>query len=214
MTDYLNPHRIYPDDISRRIDTPPGFDSVRTPVKNQRGSADKTKEGKNMAIYKSSEMLKEICENKGIEWKSTYAGALGKLLEIFDSEVADSLLQKADERLAAIENTAEIVNKKMRQEQEETHERKKELSALLARADKTIEAYEAIKDNQLKDSKNIETVTLFRQLLQSGRDVFGTDAMTDGAIASLCNAASYIVWRDIMGPKNEENAYKNGYRRI
>ena len=44
MTDYLNPHRIYPDDISRRIDTPPGFDSVRTPVKNQRGSADKTKE--------------------------------------------------------------------------------------------------------------------------------------------------------------------------
>lgn len=29
MTDYLNPDKIYPDDISRRIDTPPGFDSVR-----------------------------------------------------------------------------------------------------------------------------------------------------------------------------------------
>ena len=29
MTDYLNPHRIYPDDISRRIDIAPGFDSVR-----------------------------------------------------------------------------------------------------------------------------------------------------------------------------------------
>lgn len=40
MTDYLNPDKLYPDDISRRIDTPPGFDSVR----NQRGSADKTKE--------------------------------------------------------------------------------------------------------------------------------------------------------------------------
>ena len=33
MTDYLNPHRIYPDDISRRIDIPPGFDSVRPAVK-------------------------------------------------------------------------------------------------------------------------------------------------------------------------------------
>lgn len=44
MTDYLNPRRIYSDCPSRRIDNPPGFDSVRTPVKNQRGSADKTKE--------------------------------------------------------------------------------------------------------------------------------------------------------------------------
>ena len=33
MTDYLNPHRIYPDDISRRIDIAPGFDSVRPAVK-------------------------------------------------------------------------------------------------------------------------------------------------------------------------------------
>ena len=29
MTDYLNPDKLYPDDISRRIDTPPGFDSIR-----------------------------------------------------------------------------------------------------------------------------------------------------------------------------------------
>ena len=29
MTDYLNPHRIYPDNPSRRIDNPPGFDSIR-----------------------------------------------------------------------------------------------------------------------------------------------------------------------------------------
>ena len=29
MTDYLNPHHIYPDDISRRIDIAPGFDSFR-----------------------------------------------------------------------------------------------------------------------------------------------------------------------------------------
>ena len=29
--DYMNTHKIYPDDISRRIDIPPGFDSDRTP---------------------------------------------------------------------------------------------------------------------------------------------------------------------------------------
>ena len=27
--DYMNTHKLYPDDISRRIDIPPGFDSVR-----------------------------------------------------------------------------------------------------------------------------------------------------------------------------------------
>ena len=29
MTDYLNPHRIYPDCPPRRIDNPPGNDSIR-----------------------------------------------------------------------------------------------------------------------------------------------------------------------------------------
>lgn len=29
MTDYLNPHRIYPDCPSQRIDNPPGNDSIR-----------------------------------------------------------------------------------------------------------------------------------------------------------------------------------------
>ena len=31
--DYMNAHKLYPDNISRRIDIPPGFDSDRTPVK-------------------------------------------------------------------------------------------------------------------------------------------------------------------------------------
>ena len=48
MTDYLNPHRIYPDDISRRIDIPPGFDSVRTSTGFQRDGGDKT-ESRRMA---------------------------------------------------------------------------------------------------------------------------------------------------------------------
>ena len=29
MTDYINPHRVYPDNPSRRIDNPPGNDSIR-----------------------------------------------------------------------------------------------------------------------------------------------------------------------------------------
>ena len=27
--DYMNTHKLYPDDISRRIDVPPGFDSLQ-----------------------------------------------------------------------------------------------------------------------------------------------------------------------------------------
>ena len=40
MTDYLNPHKLYPDDISRRIDIPPGFDSVRPAVKESLTTAE------------------------------------------------------------------------------------------------------------------------------------------------------------------------------
>ena len=42
MTDYLNPHRIYPDCPSRRIDIPPGNDSVRASTGFQRDGGDKT----------------------------------------------------------------------------------------------------------------------------------------------------------------------------
>jgi len=42
MTDYLNPDKLYPDDISRRIDTPPGFDSVRVSTGFQWDGGDKT----------------------------------------------------------------------------------------------------------------------------------------------------------------------------
>ena len=40
MTDYLNPHKIYTDDISRRIDIAPGFDSVRPTVKDSLTTAE------------------------------------------------------------------------------------------------------------------------------------------------------------------------------
>lgn len=40
MTDYLNPHRVYPDCPSRRIDNPPGFDSIRQGGKVARQAAE------------------------------------------------------------------------------------------------------------------------------------------------------------------------------
>jgi hypothetical protein len=36
MTDYLNPHKLYPDCPSRRIDNPPGNDSIRSEEKGGR----------------------------------------------------------------------------------------------------------------------------------------------------------------------------------
>ena len=38
--DYMNTHKTYPDDISRRIDIAPGFDSVRPPVKESLTTAE------------------------------------------------------------------------------------------------------------------------------------------------------------------------------
>jgi Mg2+ and Co2+ transporter CorA len=162
-------------------------------------------------MNKSSEMLKEACIKKGIDWNSTYAGALGRLLDVFDSEIADAMLTKAneklDEMLAKLNGCeGDITNARRKLESEQY-----QLNVLVTKAEKATEALRTLSETKLSDAKNVETVNLYKLLLKSGKDVFGEERMTDSAIASLCNAASYIVWRDIMGPKGEEQKW-NGKR--
>jgi hypothetical protein len=162
-------------------------------------------------MNKSSEMLKEACIKKGIDWNSTYAGALGRLLDVFDSEIADAMIVKAHEKLDEMEKMANWCTEQVRDVRIAIEKEYDKLSILVNKAEKAIASLSALNGTQLSDTKNIEAVNLFKLLLKSGKDVFGEEHMTDNAIASLCNAASYIVWRDIMGPKSEEQ--QNRFRR-
>ena len=70
MTDYLNPHKIYPDDISRRIDVPPGFDSVRPTVKESLTTVCAYCNGQEKPLYvdinKSKVTISDKCLRIGI----------------------------------------------------------------------------------------------------------------------------------------------------
>ena len=157
-------------------------------------------------MIKSTEMLKELCNERGIEWKTQYAGALGKLLEIFDEDLVFAMMQKADERLAMNEAAADKAVKQVGDLDARLRGLGSELRGLVNRAENAIEAMKSVNDDRLDDSKNAETLRLYRMLLKSGVEVFGAERMTNEAIASICESASYIVYRTIMGPKSEEHS--------
>jgi len=161
-------------------------------------------------LNESSEMLKELCVERGIEFKPQYATALGKLLEIFDEDLAFAMLQKADERLTANETTMNMALQKAEGLNRTLIVKERDLIGLVSRAEKAIESMKAVTDDRLDDSKNAETVRLFRMMLKAGVEVFGADRMTEGAIDSICKAASYSVWGTIKKP-DEEPKY-NGKR--
>ena len=59
--DYMNTHKTYPDDISRRIDIPPGFDSVRPAVKESL-TTEPTQIDRIKKLEKEVEQLKKYFE--------------------------------------------------------------------------------------------------------------------------------------------------------
>ena len=56
-----------------------------------------------------------------------------------------------------------------------------------------------VKDEHIRDG-----IAAYKEMLHVTRDVFGDDAMTDDVICKAIEAASYGMWRSIMGPKFDE----------
>lgn len=49
-----------------------------------------------------------------------------------------------------------------------------------------------------------EAIKLFRLVLQSVKDIYGDDVIHTDVVCSAIEAASYGMWRSIMGPKEKE----------
>jgi len=160
---------------------------------------------KGIDMLKSSEMLKAAFERKGIDWSTKYSGALAMLLDVFDTEIADAMVQRAVERVDSLTDKANQIENDLNTMRRAFQQNKRAAEETAEKAEKAVEAMKAMKEGVLTNPRDAESLSLYKQLLKAGVDVFGQERMSDSAIASICESASYIVYRTVMGPKHDEN---------
>jgi hypothetical protein len=162
-------------------------------------------------MTESSEKLKKLLEERGVKWESQYGGALGRLVDIFDEQIAGAILMRATENADSIKNaiarsgmTLAEENEKFRGTVFEASKTARQLKEEIANAQSVINTAKMVAENTVTDAQDAKVLNLYKSLLTAGKDVFGEERMTDSAIESICESASYIVWRTIMGPKFDE----------
>ena len=57
-------------------------------------------------------------------------------------------------------------------------------------------------DSVISNESVKDGVIAYKRMLESTRDVFGADAMTEEVVCKAIEAASYGMWRSVMGPKS------------
>ena len=88
MTDYLNLHRIYPDCPSRRIDNPPGFDSIRQGSEEKGGRMTYRIAGVTVEIN-GSEREATVYLAAAFEQRPEYRSGLSRLVVRLDGDWAE-----------------------------------------------------------------------------------------------------------------------------
>ena len=66
------------------------------------------------------------------------------------------------------------------------------------------DAEKCASDRVIDDQRVVDGVNAFTRMLESTRDVFGEDSMTESVICAAIEAASYGFWRSVMGSKHDD----------
>lgn len=72
-------------------------------------------------------------------------------------------------------------------------------------------ADQSISEHIITDSDTIDGLIAYERVLRSVKDVFGEEKMTEEVICKAIEAASYGMWRSIMGPKETNSRNKQRY---
>jgi len=163
-------------------------------------------------MNKSTEMLKEMMEKRDIKWQSSWGGAFAQFVKMFDEEFAGIMFQKAVENTEAAVQRVEAMLSRMGNENSRTTDAYYKLSPLVDRAEEIMMTAAAVEGNAITDKQDAKTLILYRSLLNAGKEVFGEERMTESAIESICESASYIVYRSVMGPKFDTDDNLKGRR--
>lgn len=105
--------------------------------------------------------------------------------EVLASETARAEMDRIDGRLKQLEKTQENLAKMSRDFQ-------KKLKA----------ADELASQEIISDPSVIDGLLAYRKMLEITCDVFGEESMTEEVICKTIEAASYGMWRSVMGPKD------------
>ena len=62
-------------------------------------------------------------------------------------------------------------------------------------------AEDGINEHVLHDNDVIDGLIAYKRMLEATRDTFGADNMTEAVMCKAIEAASYGMWRSVMGPK-------------
>ena len=66
----------------------------------------------------------------------------------------------------------------------------------------------------VNDEKLVDALNLYRAVLSETKQVFGDEKMTEAVIIQAIEAASYGMWRAIMGGKFDESEPKKERRKL
>lgn len=70
-----------------------------------------------------------------------------------------------------------------------------------------------LRDMKINSPETKDAVMAYTDTLNATKEIFGADAMNPDVIAAAIQAASYMAWRSIMGPKGKDDGWEQVYPR-
>ena len=120
---------------------------------------------------------------------------------IMDKEISTS--QAAQEQISLLEKRVDNAARRafeINNRVQAVDSRYSEIEELLEQAE------QSAKEKTISDGVIVDAVNAFTRMLESVRDVFGAENMSEAVMCSAISAASYGYWRNVMGPKTEGEA--------
>ena len=135
--------------------------------------------------------LDRILKNHGLTESGKTSQAYRAIQSAFSSEGI------YDETLGYEESESKRVSRELAKQRKEAEQTLGQLKTAKAKAKDQIQAY------GIRDANLVQAVNMYDEVLQRTRDAVGED-MTEAIWLKTVEAASYGMWRAIMGPKFEE----------
>lgn len=137
--------------------------------------------------------LDRILKNNGLTESGKSSQAYRAIQRAFQTEAI------YDETLGYEESESKRVSRELAKQRREAEQTLESLKTAKAKAKDQIQAY------GIHDANLVQAVNMYDEVLQRTRDAVQDD-MTEAIWLKTIEAASYGMWRAIMGPKFEEKA--------
>lgn len=116
--------------------------------------------------------------------------------EISSSETAKKLVSRLSDSVRSC--SAEVLRLK---------QDVRDASSTMAGVKRMVDSAElSAREMAITDSKTLEGIATYAKVLDATKDAFGAESMTEAVICKAIEAASYAMWRSIMGPKFNDRA--------